>query len=150
MTASTLTARPARTSEVDTVSALCLAAFADEAVTAWVLADPDAPLAAMRETFTASLVAAVEAEALVVAVTAADDAVGASIWLDSDGTSPDNLMPAGDARTSGRTAMVRSLTSARHPGCRTSTCRPWLPGPSAEGSARARRCCATGSTGRTG
>jgi GNAT superfamily N-acetyltransferase len=115
MTTSTLTARPARRSEIDTVPALCLAAFADEAVTAWVIADPDAPLAAMQDTFTASLVAAVEAEALIVAVTGDDDTAGASIWLDQDGTSPGNPMSTGDDQMTRRLALVRSLTTARHP-----------------------------------
>lgn len=115
MTTSTLTARPARRSEIDTVPALCLAAFADEAVTAWVIAEPDAPLAAMQDAFTASLVAAVEAEALIVAVTGDGDAVGASVWLDQDGASPESLVPAGDDAMPQRAATVRSLTTARHP-----------------------------------
>ncbi|TCB98380.1 N-acetyltransferase [Micromonospora zingiberis] len=115
MTATTLTARPALSSELDTVLALCLEAFADEAVTAWLVPDPGARLAAMREMLGASLAAAVDAEALVVAFTREGEAVAASIWLDRGETPEDIEVPAGDAGLPPRLAAVRSLTAARHP-----------------------------------
>ncbi|GAB3845537.1 hypothetical protein GCM10029963_23980 [Micromonospora andamanensis] len=115
MTATMLTARPALASEFDTVLALCLEAFADEAVTAWVVPDSGARQAATRELLAASLAAAIAAEAMVVAFTCHSEAIAASIWIDMDETSKDTELPAGDDRLTQRLTTVKSLTAARHP-----------------------------------
>src|SRR5699024_12480691 len=62
MTAPTTTARLAVPSDREEVAALCLEAFADEAVITWLLPDPATRPAQMRTMFVAPLENAIAAE----------------------------------------------------------------------------------------
>lgn len=102
----TLTVRPAEPSEFDSVLGPCVEAFADEAVSAWVVPDPSLRRARTLELFTTSLRAAVDAGELIVAFD--DSFVGASLWHTWDGPPP---VPEGDDRLTA----VMTATLARHP-----------------------------------
>lgn len=73
--------RTASGSELDSVIALCLEAFTDEAVAAWVVPDPAERGRYLRELFSTSLGAAVTAGALTLAVDDDGAAVAVAIWL---------------------------------------------------------------------
>lgn len=117
MSASTITTRVATSSELGDVIELCLEAFADEAVTAWVTPDPAARQHYMREMFGTSLKAAIAAEALILAIAPGDVPVAASIWLprsaagDASPTEPS----AGADGVQQRVATVEAATEARRP-----------------------------------
>lgn len=130
MTTSPFTARPATTTELDAVIDLCVAAFADEAVTAWLLSDVPDRQHHMHQMFGASLGAAIEHGSLIVAVESGGNAVAASIWVPSaDGSASSGTASAGagpregDTRDEGhpddpvvrRLAAVQELTAARAP-----------------------------------
>lgn len=112
----TTTTRLATTSELDQVTALCIAAFADEAVITWVLPDPTTRRSAMRSMFDTALFAAVEAEALLLAVSAADEPIGASIWIPRTGRSGEAAPQSGDDPVARRLSAVHDATEARRPG----------------------------------
>lgn len=130
MTTSPFTARPATTTELDAVIDLCVAAFADEAVTAWLLSDVPDRQQYMHQMFGASLGAAIEHGSLIVAIESGGDAVAASVWLPpadgpaSSGTASSGAGPAdGETHDEDRPAdpvvqrlvAVQELTSARAP-----------------------------------
>ncbi|MBN6041871.1 GNAT family N-acetyltransferase [Amycolatopsis sp. 195334CR] len=102
----TLIVRPAEPSEFDAVLGPCVTAFADEAVSAWVVPDPVLRRERTLELFSTSLREAVEAGRLVVAFDGAF--VAASIWFPWEGPVPE---PDGDDRL----ATVLAATAARHP-----------------------------------
>ena len=126
---------PATPAEFDVVLPVCVEAFADEAVSAWVEPAPERRLDRTRELFATSLRAAVDAGQLLVAWTDAGEPVAASIWRVLDGAPTADVAPAADrapetdsagAPTSGtdsvsavlatrRLAAVLAATSARHP-----------------------------------
>lgn len=81
------TAHVADPSELDTVIRVCLEAFADEAVMAWVMPDSEDRHAYMRESFATSLGDAVDIGAVILAVDHAGAAVAASIWVPTDAPS---------------------------------------------------------------
>jgi GNAT superfamily N-acetyltransferase len=111
-----LTARPARPSERDRMLSLCLAAFADEAVTVWIAPDPQLRSAMMRAMFEASLEAALNAEELVVAFDPDGEAIAASVWIDRRTAPPEPpASGTGDDPVNRRLATVMSATEARHP-----------------------------------
>lgn len=110
-----LTTRTATTDELDAVTELCVAAFADEAVTAWVLPDPGTRASLVREHLAASLGAVVEVGGLVLAVAPDDGPVGASVWVPR-AASPrpgPRVTPPPDAGA--RLAVVEAATLARRP-----------------------------------
>ncbi|MDG4830991.1 GNAT family N-acetyltransferase [Solwaraspora sp. WMMD1047] len=111
----TLTTRPAHRSESGSLLAICLEAFADEAVTAWVVPDPEARLAGMREMLPASLAAALDAGAVILAVGPDGEAVAASVWIDKQGAPAAPVPPTAGDPVARRLAMVVSATAARHP-----------------------------------
>lgn len=115
MTTPATTTRLAIASEIDQVTALCVAAFADEAVITWVLPDPVTRRASMRSMFETSLAAAIEAEALVLAVSAADEPIGASIWIPRTSRSEAAAPQPGDDPVARRLATVHDATEARRP-----------------------------------
>ncbi|QFU89039.1 Acetyltransferase (GNAT) family protein [Amycolatopsis sp. YIM 10] len=104
----TFTVRPAEPSEFDSVLGPCVTAFADEAVSAWVVPDPSSRRARTRELFETSLRAAVDAGQLIAAFDADDSLVAASLWLRGEGALP---VPDGNDRL----ATVIAATAARHP-----------------------------------
>ena len=81
MSTSGITARTASSAEVDTIIDLCMAAFADEAVTSWIIPDPGERTSYMRRTFGTSLDAVITAGAVIVAIDPGGVPVAASIWL---------------------------------------------------------------------
>ncbi|GAA4709411.1 Acetyltransferase (GNAT) family protein [Promicromonospora umidemergens] len=118
MLMSHLTVRPSVPSEFDTVLPMCVAAFADEAVSAWVEPEPERRQERTRDLFASSLRAAVGSGQLVVALLPDGDPVAASVWVDLDGAPrladlPD--LPDDDGTVSRRLAAVLSATGARHP-----------------------------------
>lgn len=118
MTSSTMISRPATSAELDTVAELCLAAFADEEVIAWVIPDPTARTSQLRAMFSASLEAVVNAGALLLAIADDGEPVAASIWVPREGvpkgSRPASPPPAGD-ESSRRRAAVEAATEARRP-----------------------------------
>lgn len=118
MTASTITARTARGEELGTVIDVCLAAFADEAVTAWVIPDPTERRNYMRRMFSTSLEAAIAAEAVILAINADGEPMGASIWLPHTATSEEpDAGPAAEENDphAQRMGIVSDATGARCP-----------------------------------
>ena len=119
-----LTVRPSVPSEFGTVLPVCVEAFADEAVSAWVEPDAERRQEHTRELFEPSLRAAVEAGQLVAAFLG-DDPVAASVWVDLPGAPPDPELPGpelpgpdlleDDRQAARRLAAVLSATGARHP-----------------------------------
>ena len=85
MTTNRFTARTAGPSDHEVVLGLSVAAFADEAVLAWVMPAPAECEAYMRESFSASLEAALGIGAVLLALDGAGTAVAASIWVPRDG-----------------------------------------------------------------
>ncbi|MFF0451363.1 GNAT family N-acetyltransferase [Streptomyces sp. NPDC004609] len=114
MTAPPVTTRPATISELHEVAALCTAAFADEAVMAWALPDPVTRLTYLRGVFGASLGAAVDTGALILAVADGVPA-GASIRVPRSGIPETTEPPAGDDPVSRRLRAVQEATDTRHP-----------------------------------
>lgn len=118
MTESAITTRTARSEELDTVVDLCLDAFADEAVLSWVIPDPAERRPYMRQMFSTSLDAVVAADAMILAIDAAGEAVGFSIWLPHTATSEEpGETPSTDERDpqARRAATLEAATSARRP-----------------------------------
>ncbi|MFC7455747.1 GNAT family N-acetyltransferase [Brachybacterium sp. GCM10030267] len=117
---SAITARAATADEYDAVVDLCATAFADEAVTAWALPDPARRDARLRESFRDSLRAALEADAVILALDAADSPIGVSIWVPVPETGPsdedpeDGEPPAQETATR-RLRAVERATAARTP-----------------------------------
>lgn len=116
--ATTMTARTARIDEAEEVTRLCLAAFADEAVTAWVIPDPAARREHLRHMVRASLEGAIEAGSLVLAIASDGAPVAASFWMPRAARSglpaPSNSVVADDD-PAGRFAAVEAATHARRP-----------------------------------
>ena len=81
MTAPTTTARLAVPSDREEVAALCLEAFADEAVITWLLPDPATRPAQMRTMFVAPLENAIAAETVLLAVTGTGAPIAVSFWI---------------------------------------------------------------------
>lgn len=81
MSSSTLAVRPAVPSELEEVTALCLAAFADEAVITWVLPDPAARAVQMRTMFEATLAEAVAADTVLLALADSGAPIAVSFWV---------------------------------------------------------------------
>lgn len=118
MTAPTMITRTAEANEFDAVTRLCLAAFADEAVTAWIIPDPAARQEYMRHMFSTSLKDAIAAGALILAIDPGGDPVAASIWVprtarpETPQAEPSSIAADQQAR---RMATVESATAARRP-----------------------------------
>ncbi|MFD6142325.1 GNAT family N-acetyltransferase [Promicromonospora sp. NPDC060271] len=113
-----LTVRPSVPSEFDVVLPVCVEAFADEAVSAWVEPDPERRRQRTRELFESSLRAAVDAGQLLVAFLAGGGPVAASVWAELPGTPPEPELPDTDrfvGDLARRLAVVRTATGARHP-----------------------------------
>ena len=87
---------PATPAEFDVVLPVCVEAFADEAVSAWVEPAPERRLDRTRELFATSLRAAIDAGQLLVAWTDAGEPVAASIWRVLDGAPTADVAPAAD------------------------------------------------------
>lgn len=97
---------------------VCVEAFADEAVSAWVEPEPELRQDRARELSATSLRAAVDAGQLLVAFLPGGDPVAASVWTELDGTPPAAEPPAPfehDRPPTRRLAAVLAATSARHP-----------------------------------
>lgn len=116
-----LTVRPAVPSEFGSVLPVCVEAFADEAVSAWVEPDPELRRDRTRELLETSLRAAVDAGQLLVAFLPGGTPVAASVWVALDGAPPEAETPeppkqseSGPPATRRLTAVL-SATSARHP-----------------------------------
>lgn len=114
MTAPPVTTRPATAAELDEVAELCATAFADEAVIAWVLPDPRTRREHLRGLFGASLGAAVDAQALILAL-ADDRPIGASIWVPRSGVAEAMEPSAPDDPVARRLLALRTATDTRHP-----------------------------------
>ena len=113
-----LVVRPAVPSEFSLVLPVCVEAFADEAVSAWVEPEPELRQDRTRELFETSLRAAVDAGQLLVAFLPGGYPVAASVWADLDSTPPTAEPPARfehDRPATRRLAAVLAATSARHP-----------------------------------
>jgi GNAT superfamily N-acetyltransferase len=110
-----VTVRPSVPSEFDDVLPMCVAAFADEAVSAWVEPDPEKRQERIRELFASSLRSAVDAEEIVVAFLPGADPIAASVWADLHGVPPDPELPDDHRPVTRRLAAVLSATGARHP-----------------------------------
>lgn len=127
-----MTVRAAVRAEFDVVLAVCVEAFADEAVSAWVEPIAERRLDRTRELFTTSLRAAVDAGQLLVAWTAGGEPVAASVWVTLDGPPSTGTADPGDAAdltdpadptepdddhrsVARRLATVLAATAARHP-----------------------------------
>ncbi|WP_423464499.1 GNAT family N-acetyltransferase [Promicromonospora sp. MS192] len=119
-----LVVRPAAPEEFGRLLPVCVEAFADEAVSAWVEPQPGLRLDRTRELFETSLREAVDAGQLVVAFLPAGDAVAASVWIDLTEGAAEPPPPADDTtphqttqttRATRRLATVLAATSARHP-----------------------------------
>lgn len=121
MSTMSLEVRPARRSEFDAVLSLSTEAFADEAVLSWVVPDPAARRAHIRESFADSLRATVEAEELTIAVTSGGEAVAVSLWhdLDADHRAAMSSEPAEAIGSfdpvARRMRTAATATAARHP-----------------------------------
>ncbi|WP_285106240.1 GNAT family N-acetyltransferase [Promicromonospora sp. MEB111] len=103
-----MTVRPVVPAEFDVVLAVCVEAFADEAVSAWVEPVAERRLDRTRELFTTSLRAAVDAGQLLVACTPGGEPVAASMWITLDGARSvagpeDHADPTGPADPADRT-----------------------------------------------
>lgn len=111
--------RPAAPPELSAVLPVCVEAFADEAVSAWVEPDPALRQTRTRDLFETSLRTAVDAGQLVVAFLATGEPVAASVWIDLDGDQPAPVQPPApleqDQPATRRLAAVLSATGARHP-----------------------------------
>jgi GNAT superfamily N-acetyltransferase len=125
---STLIVRPVVPSEFSSVLPVCIEAFADEAVSAWVEPEPKLRRGRTRELFATSLRAAVDAEQLLAAFLPGGDPIAASVWIDLDDAAPTGAPPTSDVPgtqmhaqpeedrpAARRLAAVLSATSARHP-----------------------------------
>jgi GNAT superfamily N-acetyltransferase len=123
-----LIVRPVVPSEFSSVLPVCIEAFADEAVSAWVEPEPGLRLSRTRELFATSLRAAVDAEQLVAAFLPGGDPIAASVWIDLDDARPaagtpgagapgteTHAQPEEDRPATRRLAAVLSATNARHP-----------------------------------
>jgi GNAT superfamily N-acetyltransferase len=113
-----LIVRPVVPSEFSSVLPVCIEAFADEAVSAWVEPEPGLRLSRTRELFATSLRAAVDAEQLVAAFLPGGDPIAASVWIDLDDALSTGAPPATeveDRPATRRLAAVLSATNARHP-----------------------------------
>ncbi|MEU4361055.1 GNAT family N-acetyltransferase [Promicromonospora sp. NPDC023987] len=110
-----LTIRPSGPPEFDAVLPMCVEAFADEAVSAWVEPEPERRHERTRELFTSSLRAAVDAGQLVVAFLPGGEPVAGSVWADLDGAPPVPELPDDDRPVSRRLFAVLSATGSRHP-----------------------------------
>lgn len=93
---------------------MCLTAFSDEAVTAWVLPEPSSRREHMRVLFGTSLRAAVEAEALVAAFSG-EAPVAASIWIPRGPESHASEPSEERDGVTRRWGAVHRATEARHP-----------------------------------
>ena len=91
--ARSLTTRAAVPEESEQVIEMCLAAFADEAVTTWVLPDPSVRDRAMQEMFRHSLGATIEAGHLILAIDPDGAPIAASTWLPAPGTPRPTITP---------------------------------------------------------
>lgn len=118
MTASAITARSAHREELDSVTELCLTAFADEAVTAWIFPDPLERRHYMRQMFSTSLEAAISAEAVILALDVDGEPMGVSIWLPHTTTAEEQETPPSvdeNDLLARRMATAEAAASARRP-----------------------------------
>ncbi|MCP2266978.1 GNAT family N-acetyltransferase [Promicromonospora thailandica] len=106
--------RPARPEEVGRLLPVCVEAFADEAVSAWVEPDPNRRVRRTRELLAGTLRDAAAAGELLVAHVG-DEAVGASLWHGPrSGAETAPALP-GSSAADRRIAAVLAATAARHP-----------------------------------
>ncbi|HIZ37801.1 MAG TPA: GNAT family N-acetyltransferase [Candidatus Ruania gallistercoris] len=118
MTASGIAARTATHAELEVVTGLCLEAFADEAVAAWIIPDPAERQRNLREMFSASLETVIEAGAMILAIDPGGTPIATSIWLPRDAASePTEPEPSvvEDGSQARRMRAVETATQARRP-----------------------------------
>lgn len=120
MSASGIITRNATSAELGTVTDLCLAAFADEAVTAWLIPDPGQRQNYMRQMFSASLETVITTGSLIIATDSSGVPVAASIWLRPTTTLDEPKLSAAendedDDPQAQRMAAVEAATQARRP-----------------------------------
>lgn len=114
-----LTTREAMPEESEEVIGMCVAAFADEAVTTWILPDPSVRDRAMQEMFRSSLGATIEAGHLILVIDPDGAPVAASTWLPRTGdeaTGDPLSAPADDDPVSVRLRTLQEATASRQPG----------------------------------
>lgn len=118
MSTTGIVTRTASSTELSAVTNLCLAAFADEAVTAWVIPDPEERQCYMHEMFSASLETVIESGEVTLATDREGHAVAVSIWLTRtaipDDPSPSPSAAEDDPRAQ-RMATVETATQAHRP-----------------------------------
>ncbi|OEV04486.1 GNAT family N-acetyltransferase [Streptomyces oceani] len=119
MTAPAFNVRSARSAELAAVTELCLAAFADEAVTAWVVPDPAHRPEHLRRTFGESLATVVADGGMTLALTPEGEPVAASVWLScasgERATGPEGPAVQDEDPVARRLAVVDAATGSRHP-----------------------------------
>lgn len=116
MHTSAITTRTPNSAEHEIVTELCLEAFADEAVIAWVFPDPVVRHHFMQDMFSTALSSAIMSGAVIIAVDPNDKPVAASIWLNS-GTDTPQQEQASTQETPPlqRMAAVEAATQDRRP-----------------------------------
>lgn len=108
--------RTATPAEFDHLLPVCVEAFADEAVSAWVEPVPALRLERTRTIFQDSLRAAVDAGELLVAFLPGGEPVAASLWTDLESGLPEPpAAPTPTHRADQRLAVVLAATGERHP-----------------------------------
>ncbi|HLT85047.1 MAG TPA: GNAT family N-acetyltransferase [Phototrophicaceae bacterium] len=116
MTALAPTVRPATPPELGAVTDLCLTAFADEAVTVWVLPDPTRRRGVLREMLGTTLPELVGAQSVLLAVDREDGPLAVSFWVPRPAAAPPPDAPSTDAAPQAeRRAVVEAATAARRP-----------------------------------
>lgn len=88
MNTAAITTRTANSTEHEIVTELCLAAFADESVIAWVFPEPVARQHFMQDMFSTALDSAIRSGAVILAVNSNDKPVATSMWLNSATDTP--------------------------------------------------------------
>lgn len=111
------TTRLAVPADREELAALCLEAFADEAVITWALPDPATRPVRMRAMFEASLDEAVAAETVLLAVTGPGAPSAVSFWNPRDGapTSDGPRPDHGDGPEARRLTAIEEATEAVRP-----------------------------------
>lgn len=103
-------------SEFSSVLPVCVEAFADEAVSAWVEPNPELRQDRTRELFETSLQTAVDAGQLLVAFLPDGAPIAASVWTAAGlPATAAPALPGQERPATRRLAAVLSATSARHP-----------------------------------
>lgn len=110
-----ITTRPAEPTELARVKDLCLEAFDDEAVVAWLEPDPSSRRAYLTAMLDSSLPAMVGAGHVILALDPAGEPIAASTWVPRDQGS-DPVPDAADDERSQRMVALADATQSRRPG----------------------------------